>query len=531
MAAHNLAVILRSSSGDPRFLLARQRRPPEFGDEEYDSYVDSDLWDLPSAPLSPLAGPRPGEVRVRVEDAAAAPCSEKVDLGRFDVDSAVVQGLGLVGLEVSDVGEWRFFKYVEEAEFGPGLPVNTVFIEGKLIAGDCNLPESCKWMSIRSCLDWLVDVKPSSDRVGLLAVLGLINDSMPPSKFKVPSTLIYQEYPSGVVVVPMGSRTAKPFRTTNLVVFAPSSSSDECGEGNFIMSGDALIVDPGCQSQHHEELGKIVAALPRKLIVFLTHHHHDHIEGLSVIQKCNSDAILLAHENTISRIQKDVWSLGSTPVSGAEDICIGGQRLTIIFAPGHTDGHLALLHSSTHSLIVGDHCVGQGSSVLDMKSGGNVIDYFQSTYKFMELSPHALIPMHGRVNLWPKHMLCGYLKNRRKREESILKAIEGGAQTLFDIVSNVYSEVDRSFWLIASWNVRLHVDHLAQQDKLPKEFSIQKFQRSCKLQFFIRWLWSYFIYLLMVRWRKLSKSTFIVSGLIAGFASIYLIKKGSLSDS
>lgn len=36
--------------------------------------------------------------------------------------------------------------------------------------------------------------------------------------------------------------------------------------------------------------------------------------------------------------------------------------------------------------------------------------YFQTTYKFMELSPHALIPMHGRVNLWPKHMLCGYLK-------------------------------------------------------------------------------------------------------------------------
>ncbi|KAF7847216.1 hypothetical protein BT93_L3186 [Corymbia citriodora subsp. variegata] len=295
MAAHNLAVILRSSSGDPRFLLARQRRPPEFSDEEYDSYVDSDLWDLPSAPLSPLAGPRPGEVRVRVEDAAAAPCSEKVDLGRFDVDSAVVQGLGLVGLEVSDVGEWRFFKYVEEAEFGPGLPVNTVFIEGKLIAGDCNLPESCKWMSIRSCLDWLVDVKPSSDRVGLLAVLGLINDSMPPSKFKVPSTLIYQEYPSGVVVVPMGSRTAKPFRTTNLVVFAPSSSSDECGEGNFIMSGDALIVDPGCQSQHHEELGKIVAALPRKLIVFLTHHHHDHIEGeFSLIASYSTESYFIS---------------------------------------------------------------------------------------------------------------------------------------------------------------------------------------------------------------------------------------------
>lgn len=41
-------------------------------------------------------------------------------------------------------------------------------------------------------------------------------------------------------------------------------------------------------------------------------------------------------------------------------------------------------------------------------------DYFQSTYKFLELSPHALIPMHGRVNLWPKHILCGYLKYERQ---------------------------------------------------------------------------------------------------------------------
>lgn len=37
-------------------------------------------------------------------------------------------------------------------------------------------------------------------------------------------------------------------------------------------------------------------------------------------------------------------------------------------------------------------------------------DYFETTYKFLELSPHVLIPMHGRINLWPKYMLCGYLR-------------------------------------------------------------------------------------------------------------------------
>ncbi|GMP50544.1 hypothetical protein CsSME_00017118 [Camellia sinensis var. sinensis] len=40
----------------------------------------------------------------------------------------------------------------------------------------------------------------------------------------------------------------------------------------------------------------------------------------------------------------DHWSLGHTPVSGGEGICIG-------------DGHMALLHVSTYSLIVSDHCV------------------------------------------------------------------------------------------------------------------------------------------------------------------------------
>lgn len=63
------------------------------------------------------------------------------------------------------------------------------------------------------------------------------------------------------------------------------------------------------------------------------------------------------------------------------------------------------------------------------------------------------------------HFVC---RNRRSREEAILRAIEEGAKTLYDIVANVYSGVDRSLWVLASWNVRVHVEHLAQLDKLPK---------------------------------------------------------------
>ncbi|KAI4369011.1 hypothetical protein MLD38_017506 [Melastoma candidum] len=449
---HRLALVLRppppsssSLSGDGVFLLSKQRRPPKFGEEEYDSFVDSDLWDLPNCDLSRGSS---GSGRFAVNDVG------KVDLSLLDVDSALIKALAEVDLEIDDLEGWRYRKSVQEPEFGPGLPITTVFVEGIVVSRIKSLPESCKWLSIRECLEWLLQVKPGADRIGILSVLGVIGDSMPRAKFHVPPTLGYQEYPPGVVNIPMVSKTAPPFSTTNLVVFAPDGSSHDTVEGGFVACGDALIVDPGCKSQHHEELGEIVATLPRKLVVFVTHHHGDHVAGLSVIQRCSPDAIILAHKNTIRRIQKDIGSLHYISLSGDEDVIIGGQPLRVIFAPGHTDGHMALLDISTNSLIVGDHCLGQGSAVLDLDSGGNVADYYNTTYNFMDLSPHAIIPMHGRVNLWPNNLLCGYLRNRRKREGDILKAIE------------------------AAMNVRVHVEHLAQLEKLPKGFSMEAFQES-----------------------------------------------------
>ncbi|KAG0484192.1 hypothetical protein HPP92_008095 [Vanilla planifolia] len=221
---------------------------------------------------------------------------------------------------------------------------------------------------------------------------------------------IFQEYPPGITLLPMRSRTLKPFHCTNLVVVVSEGEAVDNEELDIIKHGDALLVDPGCSSQCHLELANLVTSLPRKLIVFLTHHHYDHIDGLSVICKSNPDSVLLAHENTLSRIPKGTWSNGHVAISGGEKIQIGRQMFEAIFAPGHTDGHFSLLHLNTRSLITGDHCVGFGSAVLDVTGGGKMKDYFQTTYKFLELFPRVLIPMHGRINLWPERMLCGYLK-------------------------------------------------------------------------------------------------------------------------
>lgn len=87
MATHNLAVIIINPSNEQQFLLIRQTRPPKFNDQEYDSFLDSDLWDLPSTQLVPLAGDTQSQVVVDGEES----CSQKVNLNEFDLGLALDQ--------------------------------------------------------------------------------------------------------------------------------------------------------------------------------------------------------------------------------------------------------------------------------------------------------------------------------------------------------------------------------------------------------------------------------------------------------
>ena len=59
-----------------------------------------------------------------------------------------------IGIKESECGQWRFWRFVEEAEFGPGLPVHTVFLVAnlavevhKLQGMTCNLFMFLKFMS------------------------------------------------------------------------------------------------------------------------------------------------------------------------------------------------------------------------------------------------------------------------------------------------------------------------------------------------------------------------------------------------
>lgn len=87
MAVHKLAVIIKHPSTEDEFLLVKESPPPKFGDEEYDSFFDSDLWDLPATQLNLLEGE--SQCGVAVEGAESV--IEKIDLTKFDLNTALNQ--------------------------------------------------------------------------------------------------------------------------------------------------------------------------------------------------------------------------------------------------------------------------------------------------------------------------------------------------------------------------------------------------------------------------------------------------------
>lgn len=86
MASYRLAIVIKNSSGDD-FIITKQDPTPSLPEEEYQQFVDSDLWDLPSALLKPTSGEQRRELAIQ----GAESVSDKLDLGALDVGSGIDQ--------------------------------------------------------------------------------------------------------------------------------------------------------------------------------------------------------------------------------------------------------------------------------------------------------------------------------------------------------------------------------------------------------------------------------------------------------
>lgn len=224
-------------------------------------------------------------------------------------------------------------------------------------------------------------------------------------------------------------------------------------------SGVVAIVDPGPDLPDHrarvEE--QVRAADAAVSAILVTHHHLDHAEAASA---------WAAHVGaTVAAPTGDVAGPDGRILVDGDRVAIGGMTVEVVATPGHTHDHIAF-RLPDGSLLVGDHVLGRGTSVVAYPDG-DLEAYLASLRRVLALGPDALLPGHGPVLAEdPESVLRYYLAHRAYREEQILASLADGPLTPGGIVEVVYAEVDRSLWDAAEASTRAAVAKLEGEGRL-----------------------------------------------------------------
>ena len=197
-------------------------------------------------------------------------------------------------------------------------------------------------------------------------------------------------------------------------------------------------------------------------IAAITHHHADHSGNLKWVKEyLSADVAIPAGGRRLltGRIPRQVDTLedGQTIDLG------GGVKVQVMTTPGHSVDSLCYYIEEEGVLFTGDTLLGSSTTtVSDLGS------YRKSLRRLLDLPNLKVIcPGHGKIVNDPRERLETYVNHRNMREQQILDALKGGKQlSSWDIMLEMYPDIDTRLRRAADGNVRTHLDQLAGEGQI-----------------------------------------------------------------
>ncbi len=197
-------------------------------------------------------------------------------------------------------------------------------------------------------------------------------------------------------------------------------------------------------------------------IATITHHHADHSGNLKWAKEfLKADIAIPSNGRALlkGRIPAKVDTLKDGDVIDLD----GGVRVQVLGTPGHSIDSLCFYIEEEGVLFTGDTLLGSSTTtVWDLGL------YRQSLERLLALpNLRVICPGHGKIVNDPRERLEMYVKHRDMRERQILGVLEGGgAISSWDIMLQLYPDIDKRLRRAADNNVRSHLKQLTDEGRI-----------------------------------------------------------------
>lgn len=192
--------------------------------------------------------------------------------------------------------------------------------------------------------------------------------------------------------------------------------------------------------------------------VVLSHWHPDHVGGVANIKKS------IAEDCKVSKFPVKEHPTDFDVLFDGQELRTEGANLKVFHTPGHTTDHVILHLEEENTVFSGDCILGEGTAVFE-----DLYDYMKSLNTILDLKPDIICPGHGPCVKDPIAKINYYINHRNERERQIFQVLSTNRRsmfTAFDIVKEVYKDLDPSLYPAAEQNVQLHLKKLEKDGKI-----------------------------------------------------------------